>query len=46
MFAPSCIAHCQSVYNEHPMALWFWPKRWNILLADREYYPMTVFNEW
>ena len=22
MFAPSCIAHCQSVANEHPIALW------------------------
>ena len=24
MFTPSCIAHCQSVENEHPMALWYW----------------------
>ena len=22
MFTPSCIAHCQSVSNEHPAALW------------------------
>ena len=22
MFTPSCSAHCQSVENEHPIALW------------------------
>ena len=29
-FAPSCIAHCQTVANEHPAALWNWPTRWGI----------------
>ena len=29
-FAPSCIAHCQTVQNEHPAALWNWPARWGI----------------
>lgn len=29
-FAPSCIAHCQTVANEHPAALWNWPARWGI----------------
>ena len=30
MFTPSCIAHCQTVMNEHPQALWAWPSRWGI----------------
>lgn len=30
-FAPSCIAHCQTVANEHPAALWSWPARWSII---------------
>jgi hypothetical protein len=30
MFTPSCIAHCQTVMNEHPEALWDWPERWGI----------------
>lgn len=29
-FMPSCIAHCQSVENEHSEALWYWPERWGI----------------
>ena len=29
-FAPSCIAHCQTVANEHPAALWSWPARWGV----------------
>ena len=30
IFAPSCIAHCQTVENEHPASLWQWPDRWGI----------------
>ena len=30
MYATSCIAHCQSIENEHPEALWHWEGRWGI----------------
>ena len=30
IFAPSCIAHCQTTENEHPASLWQWPARWGI----------------
>lgn len=47
MFTPSCIAHCQTVANEHPIALWYWPDRWNIVEENnRTFYPMTTFNAW
>jgi len=48
MFTPSCIAHCQSVENEHPMALWYWPDRWSIVepASNATFYPMTAFNAW
>ena len=42
MFAPSCIAHCQSVANEHPIALWDWPARWGIDGLT----PKDAFNQW
>jgi hypothetical protein len=41
-FAPSCIAHCQTVANEHPAALWNWPARWSI----GEVTPVEVFGAW
>ena len=28
--ALSCIAHCQTVANENPAALWNWPSRWGV----------------
>eukprot|EP00040_Diaphanoeca_grandis_P004443 m.28756 g.28756 ORF g.28756 m.28756 type:complete len:529 (-) comp15978_c0_seq1:92-1678(-) len=47
MFTPSCIAHCQSVANEHPIALWYWPDRWSIVEANNQsIYPMSAFNAW
>ena len=47
MFTPSCIAHCQTVANEHPIALWYWPDRWSIVEANNNtFYPMTAFNAW
>lgn len=42
MFTPSCIAHCQSVYNEHPAALWQWPQRWGIEGIT----PQQAFGAW
>ena len=42
MFTPSCIAHCQSVMNEHPEALWDWPERWGINGLT----PQAAFNAW
>lgn len=46
-FAPSCIAHCQSVANEHAIALWYWPDRWSIVdERNNSHYPMTTFNAW
>ena len=44
-FSPSCIAHCQTVANEHPAALWNWPERWGIAgkgIAT----PERAFNAW
>ena len=48
LFAPSCIAHCQTVANEHDIALWHWPGRWSIdgAGAAGPIYPMTAFNAW
>jgi len=48
MFTPSCIAHCQSVANEHPIALWYWPGRWSIVDAssNTSLYPRDSFNAW
>jgi len=47
MFTPSCIAHCQSVENEHDIALWYWPGRWSIV-GDKgqSEYPRNAFNDW
>lgn len=51
-FAPSCIAHCQTVANEHPAALWNWPQRWSIIQQQRiatnaeEVTPELAFNAW
>jgi hypothetical protein len=42
LYAPSCIAHCQSVENEHPAALWNWPARWSI----GDVTPSAAFNDW
>jgi hypothetical protein len=42
MFTPSCIAHCQSVMNEHPEALWDWPERRGIEGLT----PQAAFNAW
>jgi hypothetical protein len=42
MFTPSCIAHVQSVQNEHPEALWDWPERWGIEGLT----PQVAFNSW
>ena len=50
IFAPSCIAHCQSVENEHPAALWHWPGRWGIDIgataATATAYPRETFGAW
>jgi len=53
VYAPSCIAHCQSVMNEHDEALWYWPGRWAInasttlLQADDQLlYPRETFGDW
>jgi len=53
-FAPSCIAHCQTVANEHPAALWDWPARWSIAQGGEsgstdsgaEVTPQQAFNAW
>lgn len=42
IFAPSCIAHCQSVSNEHAAALWEWPARWGIEGLT----PQKAFDVW
>lgn len=42
IFAPSCIAHCQTVANEHPAALWNWPDRWSIGNVT----PVQAFGAW
>lgn len=42
IFAPSCIAHCQTVENEHPASLWRWNARWGI---DGQT-PSDVFGTW
>ena len=44
IFAPSCIAHCQTTENEHPASLWDWPGRWSI--GSDNATPMQVFNAW
>ena len=36
------IAHCQTVENEHPAALWNWPLRWSIGAAT----PVAAFGAW
>ena len=52
LYAPSCIAHCQSVENEHPESLWHWPGRWSIngttaALSDTKmHYPRETFGDW
>ena len=52
MFATSCIAHCQSIENEHPQALWHWPGRWGIdgktagLPDGGVHYPRETFGDW
>lgn len=45
-FAPSCIAHCQTVANEHPAALWNWPSRWGIGSGTDAVTPEMAFNSW
>jgi hypothetical protein len=46
-FAPSCIAHCQTVANEHPAALWNWPSRWTIdQSAGDQATPVRAFGAW
>lgn len=46
-FAPSCIAHCQTVANEHPAALWNWPTRWGIdQPAGNTTTPQLAFGAW
>ena len=46
-FAPSCIAHCQTVANEHPAALWNWPSRWGVEQGSGGVVtPELAFNEW
>merc|ERR1712008_257699 len=42
IFAPSCIAHRQTVENEHPAALWQWPLRWSIGNVT----PRDSFDAW
>ena len=52
LYTPSCIAHCQSVENEHPESLWHWPGRWSIngttaALSDTKmHYPRETFGDW
>ena len=52
LYAPSCIAHVQSVENEHPEALWHWTTRWGIngtttALGDTMmHYPRETFGDW
>jgi hypothetical protein len=52
VFAPSCIAHCQTIFNEHPASLWQWPERWAIDGQGRAKEmtgtatPSSVFNAW
>jgi len=52
VYATSCIAHCQSVENEHPQALWHWPGRWGIngttagLTDGAMRYPRGTFGDW
>jgi len=52
VFGASCIAHCQSVQNEHPEALWHWPERWGIegttagIRGKHMHYPREVFGDW
>ena len=46
-FAPSCIAHCQTVANEHPAALWNWPTRWGIDQPNGSTTtPQLAFSAW
>jgi hypothetical protein len=45
-FAPSCIAHCQTVANEHPAALWNWPSRSGIDQGSNVATPELAFNAW
>jgi hypothetical protein len=46
-FAPSCIAHCQTVANEHPAALWNWPTRWGIdQPGGNTTTPQLAFRAW
>lgn len=45
-FAPSCIAHCQTVANEHPAALWNWPTRWGVDQHSNLVTPELAFNSW
>jgi hypothetical protein len=45
-FAPSCIAHCQTIENEHPAALWNWPARWGIDQGTNDATPELVFSAW
>lgn len=52
MYATSCIAHCQSIENEHPEALWHWEGRWGIegksaaLPVTAVQYPRETFGAW
>jgi hypothetical protein len=46
-FSPSCIAHCQTVENEHPAALWNWPARWGIAHGGTgDATPELAFSAW
>ena len=52
MYATSCIAHCQSIENEHPEALWHWEGRWGInastagLPKGETRFPRETFGDW
>ena len=52
VYAPSCIAHVQSVENEHPEALWHWEGRWGIDGQTAGFkdaavrYPRETFGDW